>query len=547
MQDFRATTEKRPEVRDLLGVAPNTGKRRPGEGLPTKGAEPVFANDFSVGLWVEVPQDRAGAAGGLVSKFDPKTRLGFNLSAVSSAGGYNGPGDEIRVSFGMDAGKEPIWAYRGRPSPTSNFSTSLTVFDGRLHAGSNDGKEPKDWAHVYRLAGDTEWEDLGQVSKEGSHGIGPMVVHRGSLFVAAWNHDYTRVHHQDLAPCRVYRYVAPNNWEDCGEPGRSKRLFSIASYHGDLYVVGDDWTVQVYRGGQTWEEVAKLTTFAHPMSVADERLAIATWEDPPTVLTYDGADWDDLGNPLNDPIRCTQIHSLAIFGDALHAGHWPLGRISRWDKAARRWRQLGRLGDSTEINAMAAFNGKLYAGALPRAEVFRYEHDGKWTSLRRFRDEPGWRPILPNYIQRLPDADERVRSLGRVTSLTEHDGLLFASVTSCTGAAVDAPTDERGSVFALRAGAVATSPNSLDAGWHHVVGVRRGAKLTVYVDGHESASSDGFKGSIATNAPLWVGQDQTASYAHGRHGFAAADKAWSENEVRLLLEATKPGAAASAA
>ena len=546
MDDFRATSETRPEIRDLLGVAPNTGKH--GQGLPTDQAAPLFSSDFSVGLWVEVPKDRAGAGGGLVSKFDPHQRRGFNLSLVSSAAGYNGPGDELRVSFGIDAGTEPAWEYRGRPSPTSNFSTSLTVFEGALHAGSNDGQTKQDWAHVYRLVDGTEWEDLGQVSKEGSHGIGPMVVHQGSLFVGSWNHDYTRVHHQELAPCRVYRYLAPGKWEDCGQPGKSRRLFSIGSYHGDLYVVGDDWTVQVHRGGQTWEQVAKLTTFVHPMSVFDDKLALATWEDPPTVLTYDGAGWADIGNPLDDPVRCTQIHSLAIFGDTLQAGHWPLGRVSSWDRGAHRWRQSGRLGDSTEINAMAAFNGKFYAGALPRAEVFRYERDGDWTSLRRFRDEPGWRPILPNYIQRLPDADERVRTLGRVTSLTEHDGRLFASVTSCTGAAIDAPADERGSVYSLQAGVVATTPRSLEPGWHHIAAVRRGRGLTVYIDGDASASASGkITSSIASDAPLWVGRDQTATYKHGRHGYAAADEAWSERQIARLVDGTRPGVATSVA
>ena len=89
--------------------------------------------DFTISLRAEVPADRAGAAGGLASKFDPATRTGFNLSAISSAGGYNGPGDELRISFGIDAGSEPRWFDRGRPSPTSNYvSNSLTVFDGSL-------------------------------------------------------------------------------------------------------------------------------------------------------------------------------------------------------------------------------------------------------------------------------------------------------------------------------------------------------------------------------------------------------------------------------
>ena len=77
-------------------------------------AASLLDRDFTLSLWLEVPADRAGAAGGLVSKFDPTARTGINLSAVASAGGYNGPGDELRISFGIDAGTQPSWFDRGR-------------------------------------------------------------------------------------------------------------------------------------------------------------------------------------------------------------------------------------------------------------------------------------------------------------------------------------------------------------------------------------------------------------------------------------------------
>ncbi len=207
--------------------------------------------DFTISLWAEVPRDRAGAAGGLAAKFDPVSRTGFNLSAISSAGGYNGPGDELRVSFGIDAGSEPRWFDRGRPSPTSNYvSNSLTVFDGSLFAATSDAPDEADRGHVYRLLGETAWEDLGRVGREGAHGAGPLIVHRDALYAATWNYDWTRVHDQDLEPCRVYRYDGPGRWEDCGQPGRSRRIFSLASYRGDLLAFGDDSTVHGIAAGR---------------------------------------------------------------------------------------------------------------------------------------------------------------------------------------------------------------------------------------------------------------------------------------------------------
>jgi hypothetical protein len=500
---------------------------------PEEGAARL-GGDFTISLRVEIPANRAGAAGGLAARFDPATRTGFNLSTISSAGGYNGPGDELRISFGIDAGTEPRWFGRGRPSPTSNYvSNSLTVFDGALHAATSDAAEEAGRGHVYRLHGDADWEDLGQVAREGAHGIGPLIVHRGALFAASWNYDWTRVHTQHLAPCHVYRFAAPGRWEDCGAPGRSRRIFSLASYRGDLLAMGDDSTVHAYRGGATWEEVARFDTFAHPATVHDGRLVLGMLQ-PATVRAFDGATWEDLGNPLTDPERCDEIHTLVTYGGALHAGTWPLGRVARWDVRRRRWRQTGRLGDSTEVMALNVFNGKLYAAAIPRAEVFRYERDGSWTSLRRLFGPPGWRPVLVRNMG-TDEGFRRHREWTRVTSLTQHDGLLFASVGSCTSAAVDAPADVRGTVHALGAGVVATTPRALEPGRHRIAAVRRGGSLAVYVDGREAATARGdVTGSIATAVPLRIGEDASGRHAGAIDEFQTFDRALDPREIGAL-------------
>ncbi len=490
--------------------------------------------DFTLSLRVEVPADRAGAAGGLAAKFDPASRTGFSLSAISSAGGYNGPGDELRLSFGIDAGTEPRWFDRGRPSPTSNYvSNSLTVFDGALHAATSDAPAAADRGHVYRHLGGTEWQDLGQVGREGAHGVGPLIVHRGALFAATWNYDWTRVHDEDLAACHVYRYEAPGRWQDCGQPGDARRIFSLASYRGDLLAMGDDSTVHVHRGEGRWELVQRFDTFAHPASVHDGRLVLGMLQ-PATVHAFDGSDWDDLGNPIGDPARCDEIHTLATFHGALHAGTWPLGRVARWDAAGRRWRQTGRLGDSSEVMALNVYNGKLYSSTIPRAEVFRYERDGSWTSLRRLFDPPGWRPVLVRNMG-TPEGFERHREWTRITSLTQHDGLVFASVGSCTSAAVDAPADVRGTVHAFGTGVVATTPRTLEPGRHHVAAVRRGGTLSIYVDGRETATATGtVTGSIGTVAPLRVGEDEAGRYAGAIDDFHTFDRALDGREIGAL-------------
>ena len=255
--------------------------------------------------------------------------------------------------------------------------------------------------------------------------------------------------------------------------------------------------MHAHRGGAAWEQVARFDTFAHPVerprrtpgarhAAAGHRARVRRQRLATTSATRSAIRQ-----------RCDEIHTLATFRGALHAGTWPLGRVARWDADRRRWRQTGRLGDSTEVMALNVYNGKLYSSTIPRAEVFRYERDGSWTSLRRLFDPPGWRPVLVRNMG-TPEGFARTREWTRVTSLTQHDGLLFASVGSCTSAAIDAPADVRGTVHAFGTGVVATTPRTLEPGRHHVAAVRRGGALSIYVDGREAATATGaVTGSIA--------------------------------------------------
>jgi hypothetical protein len=491
--------------------------------------------DFTVAAWLTVPADRAGSAGELATTFEPATRTGFTLGLVSSAGGYNGPSDELRVSFGIDAGTEPQWLDCGRPSPTSNLvSNSLTVFDGHLHAATTDAPAVADWAHVYRHHGGTDWEDLGQLGNGTAHGVGPLIVHRGDLYAATWTYDWTRVTTEDLAPCHVYRYDGPGRWEDCGQPGASRRLFSLASFRGDLYVVGDDRGVHVYRGNQTWEKVRSFVSHAHPMTVHDGSLLLATLN-PAAVWTFDGRTWTDLGNPLGDEEQCNQVHTLDGFDGGLHLGTWPHGKVVRRDPSGTGWDDLGRLGDSTEVQALASYNGMLYAGAIPRSEVFRYDGDHRWTSVRRFYDPPRWQPLPVSEADDSPAGDRGMKEWSRVTSLTQHAGLLFASTGSCTGAAADAPADIRGTVHAMSTGVTTTTTHPLEPGRRHIAAVRRGGTVSVYVDGKEAATAHGeVTGSLAGAADLRVGPDVPGAFRGEVSGFDGYDHALDARAIEAL-------------
>ena len=132
----------------------------------------------------------------------------------------------------------------------------------------------------------------------------------------------------------------------------------------------------------------------------------------------------------------------------------------------------GRPGDWIEVNGLAVYNGKLYAGTIPRAEVFRYESDGDWTSLRRFFSPDGWEPVAVDEPDSGPKARRRSDEWTRVTSLTVFGGKLFASIGSCTSPLQDAPCDVRGQVFAMEAGKCVSYDRDLGPGWKHLAAVR---------------------------------------------------------------------------
>jgi hypothetical protein len=411
-------------------------------------------------------------------------------------------------------------------------SNSLTVHDGSLVAATSDALEEAGRAHVYRFQGGARWEDVGQLGGGRARGVGPLLVHRGELYAATWNYDWMRVDEEGPVPCRVYRYDAPGRWEDCGQPGSSRRLFGMGSYRGDLYVVGDDFTCHVHRGGRTWELAGRFDTYAHPVTVFEGRLVVGTL-DPAAVRAFDGTRWELLGDPeAPAPLGCTQVHSLLRYRGRLHAGTWPRGRIAAWNGERRRWRDAGRPGDSTEVNALIVHNGKLYCGSIPRGEVYRFEDGRTWTRLRRFHAPPGWQPVRVERVFTTPDGVARQAEWTRVTSMTAHDGLVFASVASCTSAAIDAPADVRGSVHAMAVGAVEMTPRPLAPGWHHVAAVREAGRASLFVDGRAAASAIGdVRGSLASDAPMRAGEDESGRFGGGIRGLQVVDRPLTAREI----------------
>jgi hypothetical protein len=142
--------------------------------VPDSPALRLGEDDFTFAAWVWTHDEPDDVVGDVAEIYDPDRRRGFTLAIGSSSGGYQGPGDDRHVHFGIDDARLGEWQDCGRPNPTSNYvSNSLTVFDGKLYAATTDAEDEKGWCHVYRYEGGQQWFDCGRVGDGKTTGVMP--------------------------------------------------------------------------------------------------------------------------------------------------------------------------------------------------------------------------------------------------------------------------------------------------------------------------------------------------------------------------------------
>jgi Concanavalin A-like lectin/glucanases superfamily len=487
--------------------------------VPNSASLKLGTSDFSLCAWISTEKELDDVVGDVVDIYNPSLRRGVTLSINSSGSGYQGQGSDRHVCFGIDNARVSGWQHCGRISQTSRYiSNSMLVYKGKLYAAITDAKNEKDWCHVFRYEGKRKWKDCGRVGTGRTTGVGPLVVHNGGLYAVTWTYDWTRVKAGQYDAGRVYR-AGGTKWIDCGQPSDNRTLNSAVSYKGKLYVGGgpETWGVFVQESENRWKasnvfsKQGPRRCFPHAMCRYNGKLFTSY----PCAYAFDGNDWTYAGLPgLLDTTPSLQTHSFTVYQGELCAGTWPEAKVARY-LGGEDWQEFGRVGeDGTEVNALVVYNGKLYGGSIPRAEVCRYDGAPRWTSLRRFYSPDGWQPGLPAKA-----TTKEVNEWSRVTTLTVHEGKLFAGIGSCTSAVADTPADPAdvlGTVFSMEAGKCVSYDEDLGHGWKHLAAIRQRGLLKLYVDGKRVAKSSSFEPSeydVSTDQPLRIGFGQTDYFA----------------------------------
>lgn len=462
--------------------------------VPAEKAPRLGPGDFSVALWMQSDDPSDVLPGDLISQYDPLQRRGFHLTLKSNPGVTSNQSNWRHLQFGIDDNRISDWTDCGRPG-TALFAFALATHDGALFAGTCEtGKA--DPGRVYRYAGAGKWIDCGAPDRANS--VTSFAVYNGELYAGTGKY---RIAGSALAESentalggRVFRYAGRDRWVACGQLPGTEAVGGLVVFQGKLYASSLYQPAGFFRyeGGTQWTACPVPVTA--PMTIRGIALPAAKRIVPVTVhdgylyggsydggnvYRFDGTQWEDLGLVGTN----TQTYSFTRYQGRLHAGTWPSGRVYRLEDSGR-WTDLGRLGEELEVMGMVVHNGRLLAGTLPLAEIYSFDYEGTWRRLARLDPTP----------------EVRYR---RAWTMAEHDGEVFVS------------TLPSGKVFSFSAGQQATWGHSLSAAWHHVVAVKSGQRLTLYLDGERVSQSPDFEAAgynLNTDAPLRIGAGANGTF-----------------------------------
>jgi hypothetical protein len=454
-----------------------------------------WGNDnFSISLWIET-DGKTDVVGDLLSRYDSAARRGWNLQVVTNSGVTSTTQPNYRhVQIGMDNGATPAaWQDCGRPG-NAKMIYSMATIEGNLYAGTFE-IEADQTGHLYRYEGNGQWKDLG-ATPDGSNSI-PSTVHFDDAIYCStgrYNPVGSRLGPpKNTAPGgHVYRIEADGQWIDCGVPGsedavpestftegyetgKADKTTGLTVFQGQLFATSFHRRgAYVYQGGKNWKYIGpneRLMSF----TVYRDRLYALVNGGP--VLRYEGEEWTYCGTPG----ASDQTYAAATYKGDLLVGTWPGCEVLRY-AGGENWTSYGRVGYEMEVMALALYNSKIYLGTLPMANAWRLD-DNDYT-----------------YLGNLDNSPEVF--LRRVWSMAVHDGKLFAG------------TLPSGHVLSFEAGRMATHDHTLPAGRHHIVAVRDGNVLRLYLNGEQVAQSAEFNA-----ADFDLNTDENLKIGFGSHQY----------------------------
>lgn len=236
-----------------------------------------------------------------------------------------------------------------------------------------------------------EWKDCGRPGEAVL--IFSMATYHEQLYAG------TGVAGKDSAG-RVFRYDGDSDWIDCGAPDKCNAVSSMAVYDGKLYVgtakyrlagsslaesenLNPGGSIYRYEGNKEWIAVGKL-----PDREGINGMVVCKDKlYASSMYAPAGFFRYDGGNKWTD---CgvpdgKRVEQLSVFNGDLFATCYDDGLVFRFD--GEKWTNCGKLGDNTQTYSFAINEGHLYVGTWPTGKVFRYIADNEWEDVGRLGEE----------------------------------------------------------------------------------------------------------------------------------------------------------------
>ncbi len=457
-----------------------------------------FDMDFTLSLGVDTPLSRA-PLGDLVAAYDATSRTGLTLGFAHLGGVTSNAPNERQVSCALDAGSEPVFTDLGRPGDAA-LIFSLASCRGSLFAGTSEWGEAGR-GRVMRWDPLRGWQDTGIPIR--CNAVTALGVHGDQLYAGSGYYRYSGSALQDSANQEpggeILRLEDDGNWMSLGHLADRKTIGGLAWLEGDLYADSLYPPAGFFRrtASGEWLELPLLGNRRMQALMPHDGALFASSYDGGFVFRYrPDTGWEELGKVGEN----TQTYSFAVFGNRVHVGTWPSGRVYAWTGAG--WEDTGRLGEELEVMGMIPYAGKLYAGTLPLAEVHRLDGDG-WTRVGR--------------VDFTPDVTYR-----RAWTSALHSGSLYWG------------TLPSGHVWRMDAGCCASTPTAWPGGRTRLTVVRRNNSLELYQDSTRVAVGSGDCPAARISTPLVLGGGPQGFSGATLDGIRLYSRALSADEIGEL-------------
>lgn len=346
----------------------------------------VRRDAFTLSASIDLSGSDDDLPGDIVNQFDHDSGRGWMLSITSRSGLVHSRSNHRQIHFGVRGGDfDTTWTDHGRPGG-SVYVQAMTVFDGSLYVGICD-PSPSGKGGVFRFVPPDRWEDCRLPITCNS--VTSLTVHQGRLHAGSGKY---RLAGSALAESEnpkfggeVFRMEPDGSWKNLGRLGESEAVGGLVVFQGRLHASSLYKPAGFFR----LEENGRWTTLETPGGKRPEALAVhndrlyATGYDEGHVYRYDGKSWADLGAVGTN----TQTYGFAVYCGSLYVSTWPEGKVYRLEEPAA-WVDCGRLGEELEVMGMAVHGGSLFGGTLPTGTVYRYLGGTRWISAGKTDPTP---------------------------------------------------------------------------------------------------------------------------------------------------------------